>query len=60
MKREFLITGDGSVTIHLPDWNEQYHSKHGAVAEAIHVFIETGLHNWLTENEANEVAILEI
>lgn len=42
MKREFLKTGDGSITIHLPQWNEQYHSKHGAIQEALHVFIEKG------------------
>ncbi len=60
MKREFFTTGDGSVTIHLPEWNEQYHSKHGAIAEAIHVFIKTGLHNWLDQNSEKEVSILEI
>lgn len=43
MKREILITSDGSTTIHLPDWNEQYHSKHGAIQEAYHVFIKNGL-----------------
>ena len=42
MKREIVITSDGSTTIHLPDWNEQYHSKHGAIQEAYHVFIRTG------------------
>ena len=42
MKREILITSDGSTTIHLPDWNEQYHSKHGAIQEAYHVFIRAG------------------
>lgn len=45
MKREIIITGDGSSTIHLPDWNEQYHSKHGAIQEAYHVFIKHGLHH---------------
>lgn len=64
MKREILITSDGSTTIHLPDWNEQYHSKHGAIQEAIHVFINTGLHYYLgdflsTSNNFN-VSILEI
>lgn len=44
MKREILLTSDGSTTIHLPDWDEQYHSKHGAIQEAIHVFIKAGLH----------------
>ncbi len=37
------MTADGSSTIHLPEWDEQYHSKHGAIQEAKHVFIKTGL-----------------
>ena len=56
MKREILITQDGSTTIHLPDWNENYHSKHGAIQEAKHVFIKNGLS--LFENR--NVSILEI
>lgn len=44
MKREIIITADGSSTIHIPEWNEQYHSKHGAIQEAYHVFIKHGLH----------------
>ncbi len=43
MKREIIVTSDGSKTIHIPEWNEQYHSKHGAVQEAQHVFITHGL-----------------
>ncbi|MBE7691686.1 tRNA (5-methylaminomethyl-2-thiouridine)(34)-methyltransferase MnmD [Tenacibaculum finnmarkense] len=43
MKREIIITSDGSTTIYLPDWDEQYHSKHGAIQEAYHVFIKSGL-----------------
>tara|TARA_B100000508_G_C11429954_1_gene262828 strand:- start:262 stop:924 length:663 start_codon:yes stop_codon:yes gene_type:complete len=43
LKRKIIITADGSTTIHLPDWNEQYHSKHGAIQEAQHVFIKNGL-----------------
>nr|WP_262906274.1 tRNA (5-methylaminomethyl-2-thiouridine)(34)-methyltransferase MnmD [Tenacibaculum dicentrarchi] len=27
----------------MPDWDEQYHSKHGAIQEAYHVFIKNGL-----------------
>ncbi|MGB3590556.1 MAG: tRNA (5-methylaminomethyl-2-thiouridine)(34)-methyltransferase MnmD [Nonlabens sp.] len=38
-----MKTGDGSFTIHLPALNEQYHSKHGALQEALHVFIAMGL-----------------
>lgn len=58
MKREFMITADGSSTIHLPDWNEQYHSKNGALQEAYHVFIEAGLYK-IAETVKN-IAVLEI
>ncbi|HLS30259.1 MAG TPA: tRNA (5-methylaminomethyl-2-thiouridine)(34)-methyltransferase MnmD [Flavobacteriaceae bacterium] len=43
MKREIFKTSDGSHSIRLPEWNEQYHSKHGAIQEAEHVFIKSGL-----------------
>ncbi len=43
MKRKIVITSDGSTTIHLPDWNENYHSTHGAIQESNHVFIDKGL-----------------
>lgn len=56
MKREILITSDGSTTIHLPDWNEQYHSKNGSINETYHVFINSGLKEVTTDN----VSILEI
>lgn len=56
MKREIIKTLDGSTTIHLEEWNESYHSKHGAIQEAKHVFIKNGLS--LFEN--NSVSILEI
>lgn len=64
MKREIVITDDGSTTIHLPDWNEQYHSKHGAIQEAYHVFIKHGLHHFChserSEKSHKKVSILEI
>jgi len=63
LKREIIITSDGSTTIHIPEWNEQYHSKHGAIQEAKHVFIKKGLKFYNAENEFelnNEIAILEI
>ena len=56
MKREILQTLDGSTTIHLPDWNESYHSKHGAIQEAYHVFIKNGLSLF----QGKSVSILEI
>ncbi|UKM63529.1 tRNA (5-methylaminomethyl-2-thiouridine)(34)-methyltransferase MnmD [Flavobacteriaceae bacterium GSB9] len=64
LKRQIIITGDGSATIHIPEWNEQYHSKHGAIQEAYHVFIKHGLeHVCDVERSGNAnptVSILEI
>jgi tRNA U34 5-methylaminomethyl-2-thiouridine-forming methyltransferase MnmC len=43
MKREIIQTADGSNTIYIPDMDENYHSSHGALQEALHVFIKNGL-----------------
>ena len=56
MKRKIITTEDGSTTIQIEDWDEQYHSKHGAIQEAYHVFIKNGLE--LFSNR--EISILEI
>lgn len=56
MKRKIITTGDGSTTIHIVEWDEQYHSKHGAIQEAYHVFIKNGLSLFSDQN----IAILEI
>lgn len=56
MKREIIQTQDGSTTIYLPQWDESYHSKHGAIQEAYHVFIKNGLSLF----EGQSIAILEI
>lgn len=60
MKREIITTDDGSTTIHLPDWNEQYHSTHGAIQEAYHVFIGKGLSYFLEKKQPKPLEILEI
>lgn len=60
MKREIIKTADGSSTIFLPDWNEHYHSKHGALQEALHVFIKTGFHHYLQNYHPKQLSILEI
>lgn len=43
MKKELFLTRDGSHSIHVTGWNENYHSVHGAIQESKHVFIEAGL-----------------
>ena len=55
MKREIIITSDGSTSINLPELNEQYHSKKGAIQEAYHVFIRMGLDLF-----SDNISILEI
>ncbi len=57
MLRTIITTGDGSKTIHLPEWNENYHSSHGAVQEAKHVFLKHGLELLL---DKPEIHILEV
>lgn len=44
MERQIITTADGSKTIYIPEWNEHYHSSHGALQEAQHVFIRNGLY----------------
>src|SRR5690554_1214346 len=56
MKREIIKTKDGSKTIHLPELNESYHSVHGALQEAKHVFIQSG---W-NEIKISSISILEV
>jgi tRNA U34 5-methylaminomethyl-2-thiouridine-forming methyltransferase MnmC len=69
LEREVVITADGSSTIYLPEWDEQYHSKHGAIQEAYHVFIKHGLYHFCDSEEYqfkrsqtvnNQIAIFEM
>lgn len=43
MKKQLIITADGSHSLFIPKLKETCHSKHGAIAEAQHVFIKNGL-----------------
>lgn len=56
MKRELISTSDGSKTLLINELEETYHSKHGALQEANHVFINNGL-NLIKSYEIN---ILEL
>lgn len=44
LKRELEITEDGSHTLFVPELNEHYHSTHGAIQEAMHVYLNAGFH----------------
>jgi tRNA U34 5-methylaminomethyl-2-thiouridine-forming methyltransferase MnmC len=56
VNRKLITTSDGSSTIQIEEWGETYHSIHGAVQEAEHVYIKNGLER-LTNNN---VKILEM
>ena len=60
MKRSVITTSDGSKTIQIEDWNEQYHSIHGAIQESKHVFIKKGLHHFIDLHKVNSLKIIEI
>ena len=42
MNREIKTTSDGTKTLYINELNENYHSHHGALQEALHVFIKNG------------------
>ena len=56
MKKELIITKDGSHSLFVPDLNENYHSIHGSITEGLHVFIKNGIHS----HSKNNINILEI
>ncbi|WP_443938336.1 tRNA (5-methylaminomethyl-2-thiouridine)(34)-methyltransferase MnmD [Pedobacter sp. MW01-1-1] len=51
-------TADGSNTLYNETIGEHYHSKHGALQESKHVFIQAGLA--FASKEKEEIAILEV
>ena len=58
MDLKLIISKDGSHTLYREDIDETYHSRHGAVQESLHVFIDKGLKE--VEKSKNEVNILEV
>jgi tRNA U34 5-methylaminomethyl-2-thiouridine-forming methyltransferase MnmC len=50
MERRIIKTADGSDTVFIPEMNVSYHSKHGAIQESLHVFIDAGFRYWSSLN----------
>lgn len=50
-QREIILTADGSHSLFVPELNESYHSKFGAVAESQHIYINTGLKTFSTTSD---------
>jgi tRNA U34 5-methylaminomethyl-2-thiouridine-forming methyltransferase MnmC len=55
---KITITADGSNTLYNETIGEHYHSKHGALQESKHVFIDAGLKHVAAGRK--DISILEI
>jgi tRNA U34 5-methylaminomethyl-2-thiouridine-forming methyltransferase MnmC len=57
----FIETEDGSPTLFSSEFNQTYHSIHGAITESVHVFIKNGLEWYLEHNKPeNVISIFEM
>ena len=60
MNLSIVTTADGSKTIYNAEVGENYHSKHGALQESQHVFLNSGLRYFLAGTESEKVSVLEV
>lgn len=60
MQRRIIPTADGSPTVEIPDLGITYHSRHGAVQESMHVFIEAGLRPLLSRATGETLRVFEM
>ena len=61
MNRTVIETADGSHTLYVQELGERYHSIHGAIQESKHVFIQSGLKQFVPKTpEINPLNVLEI
>jgi Uncharacterized conserved protein len=60
-RREIEYTQDGSTTLYMPEIDEHYHSTHGAVIEARHVYIKEALEKRLSLSpDSFSLSVLEV
>lgn len=60
MNLSIVTTADGSKTIYNEQVGEHYHSRHGALQESRHVFLNAGLLHFLGLTDARAVSVLEV
>jgi tRNA U34 5-methylaminomethyl-2-thiouridine-forming methyltransferase MnmC len=58
VEQDLKLSADGSHTVYSRQFDEHYHSLHGAVSESRHVFIQAGLH--YASALFNPLSILEV
>jgi tRNA U34 5-methylaminomethyl-2-thiouridine-forming methyltransferase MnmC len=59
-KVEVIITKDGSSSLFVPSLDETYHSRHGAITESVHVYIQHGLYERVESANLSTVDIFEV
>ena len=57
---KIIQTADGSNTLFNETIGENYHSKHGALQESLHVFVTAGLKKAMETAEGRSLAVLEV
>lgn len=57
---EIVETADGSHTVYSPDFDEHYHSHHGALAESRHVFLTAGMKHRLETDPSRDMRVFEM
>lgn len=62
MRRNVIISADGSATMYMEDIGEHYHSVSGALEESVHIFINNGLKRIYNDSVSSrkEINILEM
>ena len=60
MKKEILLTQDGSYTVAIPEMNVTYHSIRGALQESIHIYIQSGLQYALPKVAIETISVFEM
>jgi tRNA U34 5-methylaminomethyl-2-thiouridine-forming methyltransferase MnmC len=58
IRRDIIVTDDGSHTVYDRELNESYHSRFGALQESRHIFISAGLEAFSTAGD--NILILEV
>ena len=57
---KIIQTADGSNTLYNETIGENYHSKHGAVQESQHVFLQAGLKKAIEDHPGQAINVLEV
>ena len=60
MNLQLQQTEDGSHTLFIPDKNEHYHSTHGAIQEALTVYIQASLHFAFQAHREGQIPIVRV